>query len=173
MGVVKLNRDEIVQKIIMGDTCEGNWALAVAPDGSGHKIVWSQNNRQWDPYPDGWLEIGIPALDPDGSGQAGEDAIDCLRDAKMLTQARVLMEKEDIGPVDAVLRLAAEYWEVNRYEATDWLAEAFLWACNGDGHDLDTPDPWGVRYNDDNSDIESIEPPAKFEWDTESGDDVH
>jgi len=158
--IAKLNKEEITSN--MWDGAFGCHVLAVAPDGSAHSIHWMENNRQWNPWPTGWLTIGIPALDPDGSGQELEDAEYLLNDLGRKEEAKTLMEAEDIGWVEAVERLAPEDWKANRENGYDWLADAFLAACNGEGSDLNDPSPWGYEY--DEGMPEDIDPPAEFEW---------
>jgi len=158
---IKLDKAEIIKN--MWDNCQGSHVLAVAPDGSDSETHWMENNRQWDNWPEGWLTIGIPSIDPEGSGQSGEDANYLLCLLNLTEQAEALMEAEDIGPVEAVERLAPEDWEANREETADWLADAFLAACNGDGSDLNQSSPWGYAGGPYDEPIE-IEPPAEFEW---------
>lgn len=160
--VIKLNKQEVISK--MWNTCEGSHVLAVAPDGSDAAIYWIQDNRQWDPWPDGWRVISIPALDPDGSGEGTEDAEDLLQFLGLHEQAEELIEAEDIGWIDAVERLAADQWKANREEAAEWLADAFLDACNGDGLELNQSAPWGYSYDDQGMPVSDIQSPAEFEW---------
>ena len=159
--VITLDKAEIIDK--MWDTCNGNHVLAVAPDGSDSRIHWAETNRQWDPWPEDWLVIPIPAIDPDGSGEGSEDAEDLLQLLHLHDQAEELIEAEDIGAIDAIERLAPDQWKANREEAAEWLAQAFLDACNGNGLDLNQPAPWAYRY-DDQGMPDEIDPPAHFEW---------
>lgn len=163
--IITLDKTQIANEIQMGDGAFGHRYLAVAPDGSAHKIGWVEDNRQWNPWPNGWLTIGIPALDPDGSGEGSEAAQDFLQDIGKLDEAEALIETEDIGYIDAAERLDPEGWANHQTEATDWLAEAFLEACNGRGDDLNDPAPWGYEYDEyGQGPISEIEPPAEFEW---------
>lgn len=166
MNTIKLNKRDIIDK--MWDNCNGKHVIAVAPDGSDYKIHWMEYNRQRNPWPDGWITIGIPAIDPDGSGAASEDAQDMLSYLNLRGQAEALIESDDIGWVEAAERLAPEDWKEDREEAANLLAEVFLNACNGDGADLNELSPWGYRYEEYDEPAE-IDPPAKFEW--ESVDD--
>jgi len=162
MKTVKLDKEAI--KEAMWDGCNGSHVLAVAPDGSDHRIHWMEDNRQWDPWPDDWLTIGIPALDPDGSGQASEDALERLQELRLMEKAEELMEAKDIGSVEAIERLAPDEWEADREASYDWLLDAFISACNGYGGDLNNPDPWGTTGNMYDGPIGAIKPPAEFEW---------
>lgn len=165
MATIKLDRAEIEEKIKNGDNCEGHYALAVAPDGSDWKNIWSANNRQWDPYPDGWLEIGIPALDPEGSGQGSEDAEDCLKAVLSPEAFQIAKERQQSGEIGwpaLAEELDPEGWAYNRAESAAWMAGVFLAACNGDGDELNDPNPWG--YRNDYDEIDPISPPAEFEW---------
>jgi len=158
MNTVKLDKSEI--KDAMWDSCQGHHVLAVAPDGSGHQIHWMEDSRQRDPWPADWLIIDIPALDPDGSGQASEDAEERLQELKLLEKAETLMEAEDIGPVEAIERLAPDEWEADREAGYNWLLDAFLDACNGDGTYLNNLAPWGMTQDSETTE----DPPAEFEW---------
>ena len=160
-AVIKLDNKEIIEN--MWDGCQGQHVLAVAPDGNDHSIHWMEQNRSWDPWPNGWLIIGIPALDPDGSGQALEDAQDLLKLLRLTEKAEALMETDDIGFIEAIEQLAPEDWKANREMGYDWLADAFLTACNGDGNELNTTAPWGMA-GDMYGNYEVVEPPAEFEW---------
>jgi len=159
--VIALDKAEIQAK--MWDTCNGNHVLAVRPDGTGSCIFWAETNRQWDPWPEDWLVIPIPAIDPDGSGEGTEDAEDLLKALGLYDQAQDLIEAEDIGTIDAIEQLAPDDWKVNREEAAEWLADAFIDACNGNGLELNQPAPWGYRY-DEQGMPDDIDPPARFEW---------
>ncbi len=59
--------------------------------------------------------------------------------------------------------LAPADWAEDREETQDFLAEAFLAACNGYGVELNTSAPWGMS-GDEYHDYEVVEPPAEFEW---------
>lgn len=158
---IELDRNEIISK--MWNNAYGGYALAVAPDGSDYRVLWVEDNRSWDPWPDGWLVAGIPALDPEGSGLAAEDAEDLLDLIGLRAEAEAMSEAEDIGWVEAIERLAPEDWEANREEAKAWLSEQWLLAINGEPNDLDDLPAWGYRH-DENWRIEEIEPPAEFGW---------
>jgi len=166
---VQLDHEQIIAAIEAGDNCNGSRVLAVAPDGSASKVCFLQTTRQWDPYPDGWELIGIPALDPDGSGRASEDAQDMLRSVlspEAFQAAEDRQQTGDIGWIDLAEELAPEDWSYNRRESAEWLADAFLAACNGDGLDLNRPHPWGEAgyTNDGDWEPRIIQPPATFEW---------
>lgn len=160
---VRLDRQEIVEAIDLGDSGYGRRWLVVRPTGDTF-ITWADNNRQWDPWQDEDYRIAIPALNPDGSGEESEDAEDMLRAIGKLDEAEALIEAEDIGYAEAAERLAPADWKENRAVSLDWLADAFLAACNGDGSDLNWPTPWGITWTDEYSPEEAIEPPFKFEW---------
>jgi len=163
--IVKLDKQEVINS--MWDGCSGSHVLAVAPDGSEHSIHWMESTRQWDPWPDGWLTIGIPALDPDGSGQELQDATDLLDHLGLKEQAEAIIEAEDIGWPEAIERLAPDDWKANRENCYDWLANAFLAACNGEGSELNSLSPWGYEY-DEHGNPDEIDPPAEFEWASEN-----
>jgi hypothetical protein len=164
MNTIKLDRSRIIERIEAGDNCNGNYVLAT--DGTDYGIYWADKNRFWDSWPDSYgFIIEIPALDPEGSGEASEDAADMLcaifSDAEFQAVEK-RHESGDIGWIELAEELAPEDWEYNRQASAEWLAEAFLAACNGDGGDLNQPNPWGCQWIDD--DIVYFDPPAEFEW---------
>jgi hypothetical protein len=147
----------------MGDNAYGRHWLAVSPSGEW-RIHWADNNQPWDPWEKDAEIIGIPALDPEGSGQASEDAEDMLKCMGLYEQAKELCEAEDIGWVEAAERLATDDWAYNRGEALDWLAEALLSACNGEGSELNMLAPWGYTADNEYGPEYEQEPPFSFEW---------
>ena len=78
-----------------------------------------------------------------------------------------LIETEDIGWEEAIEQLAPSDWAADRRETREWLAQAFLDACNGNGIDLNDPAPWGYIYDEWGNPEREIEPPAHFEWEGE------
>lgn len=151
--IVKLDKIEISKAIELGDNCSGNRVLSVSPTGD-YRIVWMETQRAWDPWGDDDIIIGIPALDPDGSGQESEDAEDMLKAIGLYDEAKALKEDDyDLGWVDLAEKMAPDDWKANREESLYWLAEAFLATCNGDGSDLNDPDPWRGQ-----------EVPFEFDW---------
>ncbi len=165
--VIKLDRADIVRRIEMGDNCEGHYVLAVAPDGSNHRVYWSSDSAMWDPWPDGWLTINLPALNPNGSGEESGDAEDMLRSIlseEEFEAAEAQVDEGDKSWPELAEELRPEDWRVNRREALDWLADAFLAACNGDGTDLNELAPWGYKSSQFLEELEDNEPPAEFEW---------
>jgi hypothetical protein len=163
MNTIKLDRQEIIEKIKAGDNSEGHHVLAVAPDGSEGAIHWDCTNAQWNPWPDGWLAISIPALFAEGESDENDLAEECLKNYKRLDEAKALVGADDISLVDAAERLLPIELQAYKDEQADWLADAFLATCNGDGTDLNRGDaPWGHTAEMDG--YEAIDPPAEFEW---------
>lgn len=173
MTTIKLNLNDIKEQIKKGNNCNGSRVLAVAPDGSDHRIHWMENNRQWNPWPDAWLIIGIPALFPDGEGAELEMAEECLRDNLPSEDephdADYIMEKlhqADVSVVTYAHDHFPNYMQAAEEDAVAFWADAFLAACNGDGTELEDPAPWGYEYDDESSQgpIAGRQPPAEFEW---------
>jgi hypothetical protein len=167
MNTIALDRERLKEAIESGDAFNGGYVLAVAPNGSGDKIHWAETNRPWNPWPDSWLTISIPALDPCGSGRGSEDAEDmlkCILPPEQFEKAAARHESGEIDWISLAEELAPEDWKINRRESVDWLADAFLAACNGDGTDLNDPNPWGFTYDESGYPVISIDPPAIFEW---------
>ena len=151
MKKIRLSKRDI--KDMLFDTIDGYHVLAVSPDASDYAIYWKNWDRIYDPWPKGWLVISIPALNPDGSGSETEEAFQLLESLGLREEAEQLMEAENIGPIEAVERLAPQEWKIEKAEKEAWLLEAFISACNGDGTLLNDPSPWGP-----------FDPPALFEW---------
>lgn len=173
MTTIKLNLNDIKEQIKKGNNCNGSRILAVAPDGSDHRIHWMENNRQWNPWPDSWLIIGIPALFPDGEGAESEMAEECLRDNLPSEDephdADYIMEKlhqADVSVVTYAHDHFPNYMQAAEEDAVAFWADAFLAACNGDGTELEDLAPWGYEYDDESSQgpIAGRQPPAEFEW---------
>jgi len=165
---IKLDKAEIKEKIEHGDRYTGGYVLAVAPDGSRYQIHWMEINRQWDPWPDGWLIIGIPAQFPEGSGEEYELAEICLKDQGLdpdAVEEEIEESREYAGLVDYADAKFPEGMEAARENVTDFLLDAFLAACNGHGEELNEPAPWGYIYDEyGEGPTDEIEPPAEFEW---------
>jgi len=151
---IKLNRKEFEEKIRSGDSPMGSYVLAVDEDGKGYHIYWLENNRQWNPWSGTPFITGIPALDPDGSGQAIEDAQDMFEAIGKKNEAEALMEAEDIGWVEAAERISPNDWQANREWQLAVICDSFLWSINHESY------LWG--WNEENQ--EPIECPYKFEW---------
>jgi hypothetical protein len=165
---IKLDKEQIANEIKMSDNCDGCRVMAVAPDGSAYRVHWMARNRQRNPWPDGWLIIGIPALFADGSGEENELAEECIKDNGLnIRDVEDEIEKgaEYDGLVDYTGAKFPDWMQAARENALDFLLDAFLAACNGYGEDLNTDAPWGYRGDVMMGDMEEIEPPAEFEWD--------
>lgn len=141
MKTINLDRKEIEQKIAHGDTYNGSYVLAC--DGEQAELHWLERNRPWEPY---WLKhpwqiIELPALDPDGSGQALEDAQECLRSclsrpAFAAAAAREYGAGGDQNWLDLAEELCPEDWAAWQAEQLSWLADEWLHAANGECSDL-------------------------------------
>jgi len=160
---LKISRSEIEAHIRRGNNCDGHYVLAVAPDGSASRIHWAAKQAQWDPWPDGWLTISIPPLDEDGYSTESERAEDLLRDHVVdFDELIERLKDQDKALVEYVEESFADAWRDYNAEAVRFLADAFLWACNGDGNDLNEEEPWGIEG--DYGENITILPPAEFDW---------
>ena len=167
-SAIRLDKNEISEKIKRGDVIgRGSYVLAVSPDGTESKVHWMERNCQWDPWPDCWLTIGIPALFPDGRGDEYELATDCLL-SNGLDPDEIEEEIEESWDFEGLIAYAGakfpEWMEAARDNALDFLLDAFLSACNGDGTELNDPAPWGYIYDEYGGPETEREPPADFEW---------
>ena len=162
MDLVKLNREEVQKAIEDGDNCQGRRWLAVRPNGEW-AIHWADTNRPWDPWADDAQVIGIPALFPEGEGREAELAQDCLVDRLGSAEAERI-EEQVYQENGSLIQYADEHFgdwmAAARENQVEWLQEAFLNVCNGDGVDLKDLSPWGMTGDYG----EVIEPPFKFEW---------
>lgn len=162
--IIKLDKEEISKAIEDGDNASGQRWLAIRPNGDS-QIHWADRNRQWDPWADDAYRIGVPALNPDGSGEESEDAKALLQTLGLQEQAETLIETEDLGGwAEAAERLAPDDWAEERANSLEWLADAFLSACNGEGSELNDLAPWGYTYESEYGPQTEIEPPFEFEW---------
>ena len=82
----------------------------------------------------------------------------------MHEEAEAIRDGEDIGWVEIAERLAADDWAYNQSEKLDWLANAFLSACNGEGSELNMLAPWGYTADNEYGPEYEQEPPFSFEW---------
>ncbi len=161
--IVKLDREEVSQAIREGDNCQGRRWLAVSPAGEV-EVHWADTNRQWDPWVEDSFVIGIPALFPEGSGEEAELAQDCLVD-RLGKEKAAETEEQAFRDNSSLVQYADEFFgdwmEAAKDNHVEWLLEAFLAACNGDGSDLNDPDPWGFVSSDWMEQAE-VEPPFAF-----------
>ena len=156
-----IDKVSIKEKMIDGDRCDGCHVMAVTQEGRV-SFHWMQENRSWDPWPDGAYVIKIPALYPAGEYQA---EIDFLKAHGDWDEADVLQyeagelqydEGLTLGEIIVNLDLHRE-WRDWENEKAEKLAEEFLSDCNGQGDD---PAPWGVNRATE----KAIWPPFTFEW---------
>jgi hypothetical protein len=167
-NTIKLDRKEIETAIKSGDNCQGRRYLAVTP-AREVSIHWADTSRPWDPWVDDAFVIGIPALFPDGEGQEYEMAQECLTDRLGKEKAAEIEKRiyqENGSLVEYADKHHGDWMQAARENQVEWLAEAFLAACNGDGVALNDPAPWG--FESDEWDGEVVEPPFEFEWITQT-----
>ena len=108
-----MNKEDIKAKVYCSGTILGQWVWAVDHEGSGQsKIYWADNNRDWNPWPDGWVIFPLPSLFPPGKGKERELAVECLKSFCLNPR-----EIERIGETDGVINYAEEYYG-------DWMEEA-------------------------------------------------
>ena len=166
MATVKINKKGVKEAIIQGDTYSGKFMMAVSPNGET-QIHWAEKTRQWNPWGDDDFVIEIPALFADGSGEESELAFDCLMDNLGHSKANKVKD----GIYDATFDLVEyadkkfpEWMKAAREDLLDWLLQAFLDACNGDGGDLNDQFPWGATRDSWGNIVEAIQPPFKFKY---------
>lgn len=160
--MITLDRQEVCEKIRHGANADGAYYLAVNPEADAYRIYWYAEQAPWAPWPKGWQAIRVPSLYQPGEG----DEIDLAREA--LYQA--LGEREfnrleaaamwgNFDWVETARERAPEALRAREQAQVDFLADAFLAACNGDGSDLGEDAPWGTdEYG------QPLPPPAEFEW---------
>lgn len=161
--IVKLDRAEIEKAIREGDNCQGRRWLTVSPAGEW-AVHWADTNRQWNPWGAEDFVIGIPALFPEGEGAETKLAQDYLLDRLGKVEARRVEDQvyEDDGSlVEYADEHFGDWMSAARDNGVEWLLDAFLTACNGDGSDLDDPAPWGFVSSEGQVEVE---PPFEFEY---------
>ena len=151
---IKLNQVEVKKAIGLGNG-DGQYFLAVAPDGTTRLHWYSPAGGRPAPWPEASAIIGLPSLFPDGEGAEWEMAEECLKDYDILSEGEAICECE---------RLIPKEWKEYQENILDWLAEAFLDACNGDGTDLNRPAPWGYEHEYGESTGVAKTLPFEFEW---------
>ena len=129
--VVRISKRELVSR--MCDNAYGRNYLIVSQDcrNPRHRFAWADDDRQYDPWDPGEFVAEVPAIDPEGSGRASEDAMDIIQ--QHMTDDEWETSKDKIE--DYVAYAEKNYpdeWAIDRAEAEDWYAEAFVAALNGD-----------------------------------------
>jgi hypothetical protein len=158
METVSVNKTELETAIRKGDWPGGRYYLAVA-DGQA-RIYGCEDTALWHPWPTHAALAAIPALDPEGSGQAQDDARVLLSAQGKLAKARAWADAHDELLVSYCERFLLADWEANRQQEVSWLADTFLDALNGEPSDLPEADEvWGVA-----NDGTPQAPPATFQW---------
>lgn len=160
---IQLELDTITAKIMAGDNYSGAYYLAARARDRFARIFWAETQRAWNPWPDDCAVIALPALDPEGSGRASDDAQDMLRATSSPAEfaaAAAQVEAGERGWVELAEELHPEDWRYNREETARWLAEEFLRACNGEETDLpDDPPQWSGHDKEGYG-----PPPARLAW---------
>ena len=159
---IKLNQVEVKKAIGLGNG-DGQYFLAVAPDGTTRLHWYYPPAGRPAPWPKDSTIIGLPSLFPDGEGAEWEMAEECLKDYDILSEGEAICEAEGIGMAEVCERLIPKEWGEYRGDILDWLAEAFLDACNG-GTDLNRPAPWGYEHEYGESTGVAKSLPFEFEW---------
>lgn len=163
---IYLDKERVKDRIASnyGSTHGHGWCytLIVTPEGN-HRITPVQANRNWNPWNPNDYHAPLPAPYGDGSGALEELAQDMFRDLDQLDEAKRHAEAEDRSLVD--LAEDTQDWEYWLDEALDWYANEWLNAINGETNDLQGWDaPWGHKGNVYEGNLETIQPPFKFEY---------
>ena len=123
--VIKIEKQELASR--MHDNAYGRNYLIVSQDGR-YRFSWADDDRQYDPWDPSEFVAAVPALDPEGSGRASEDAMDLIK--RHMTADEWLNREID----DYVAYAEENYpdeWAIDREEAVEWYTEAFVDALNG------------------------------------------
>lgn len=156
---LKLDKEEIRNKIQEGDGPSGHYVLSVSPEGET-RVHWAGDTDGWCRCPDGSFHIRIPSLFAACNGDEFEEAKDLLSERG--ENVRELID-EGVSLVEYVENTYPAEWEAGKDVETEWLLSTFLAACNGDGDDLNEPFPWGYVLGDDDRE-RAIRCPFEFEW---------
>ena len=130
MRTIKLNKEEIIKAIEMGNNYGGSRFMVVGQEGEDRGIVWADNNRQYDPWQFTDHVIKLPAMYPDGSEEEDAEAEAVLKAIGLLGKAKVICEVNGYTFSAVATRLIPEEWQYAQAEKLDRLAETFLSACN-------------------------------------------
>jgi len=150
--ILALNKDAILACITAGDWPGGAYYLVVCEDMA--RVVGYERNSLLKPWPAKAMVARIPALDPEGSGQASEDAWSMIKSLGKLAEAQEWAEEHDESLVEYCITMMNEDWAENRREGADFLAEEFLDALN---------DPKTEIFGFDRSG-QPRQPTVRFEW---------
>jgi hypothetical protein len=156
MDTIKLNKQEIMDAIKVGNSAYGSRHLVIGPDGNS-KITWADSNRQWDPWSDDSFVAEIPALFPEGNGEDTDAARELLADMSDS------WNDESESAISYVERIYPEEWAARIANASEWMSNEFLSAINGRPNDLGISAPWGYSYTETGDEVVAI-PPFNFEW---------
>lgn len=127
--IIELDKATIKRFIEKGDNCDGNFVLLVDAEEASYRVAWMRKNGECRKAESDWV-FGIPALDPDGSGRASEDAEWFLENASEVTESmgeiEAIMDAEDWSYVEFCENRYPEEWAEIRRESLDWLADEWI-----------------------------------------------
>lgn len=155
MVEVKINQQELKEKILQGDTCYGCYWLVVHENGET-VIKWRENNAAWDSWPESAQTFPIPVLFPDSYGRESGEAFECAKNSFDMYKGawfqdilgkspqtaldfkealEEYLDAEDLSSVEFCEKHLAEDWEAWQEEGVDWLLNEFLLALNNEPND--------------------------------------
>jgi hypothetical protein len=163
MATLTVDRQQLINKIVSGDNCDGNHVIVVKESLSRCEFHWSSKTAQWNSWADDDFVANVPALDPEGTGTASEDAEDFLQAVLSADEFSAAKDRYDdgmIGWVELAEELKPEEWQENRDESASNIADDFLYALNHGTSDFCEEWIWGADY--DGEDYPA--PKCEFEW---------
>lgn len=166
MNEIKLDKNKIRQLIEKGDNCDGNYILVVFEDGK-FKTTWMQKDGTRYPQREGNFVADIPALDPDGSGGASEDAWWLAENSSAITETKEqiedILDAKDWSIVEFLANRYLDKWIEERKESKNWLADQWLAALNKEPNDLhDNVEHYYEFY--DGQEFQTRERVFEFSW---------
>lgn len=141
MKTVSIERKEIMAAMVRGDNCDGSPVLVVADNGEW-RIGWRRHQGE-DRFHESDLILPIPSLWPDGSGNEGIEAQECIeRNLANLPGLRSLddvedyCEEHDISAAEFCEKFLAEDWQAQVENNLEFLLSNWLAAVNEAPNDL-------------------------------------
>ena len=141
METIYVNKQDIRNAILNGDNCEGYYVFIVDEDGS-YYVGW-QNNRGEDYFLEKAIILPIPALWPDGTGNEGIEARECVeRNLVVLEGFKNLKDVEDycdqhnLSTTEFCEQRLADDWQAVIESGIDFLMNNWMLAINEGPNDL-------------------------------------
>lgn len=140
MKSIKIDKAEIRAAIERGDNCDGSPVLVMSDSGE-YRVGWRRNQGE-DHFHPSDLILPIPALWPDGSGNEGIEAQECIErnlanlEFESLEAVEAYCEEQDISAVEFCEKFIKDDWEAQIENNLDFLLDNWLAALNEEPNDI-------------------------------------